>query len=204
MQSLLVSCKKYKILLGGDVSFLIDNCSVGFWAANNCKEILLGMNASLLNLAALIIAILALTTAIMAWLSLRSFNRLRQTFFAGRDGGDLEQVINTLTDSLKQLTHQQSALEQDLQKLQNNFRLSVQKVGVVRFNPFADGGGNFSFSIALLDGRGTGLVITSMHGREQNRIYSKKILGGKSESQLTEEEQQAITLADEAYLKQIS
>lgn len=161
------------------------------------------MNASLLNLGGLVIAILALTVAIVVWLSLRSFNKLRQTFFAGPSGGNLETAINALTDNLHQLSQQQLTLEQHVQKLQSNFQMAVQKVGVVRFNPFADGGGNFSFSIALLDGHNTGLIITSMHGREQNRIYSKKILAGKSDSQLTEEEQQAIDRAEELHHKQI-
>ena len=161
------------------------------------------MNVSLLNLAALIIAILALTTSITAWLSLRSLNKLRQAFFAGRDGVDLEQTIHALTANFQQLSQQELVLAQELKNMQSNFLLAIQKVGVVRFNPFADGGGNFSFSIALLDGKDTGLILTSMHGREQNRIYSKKILEGKSDSQLTEEEQQAIDRAKEFHHKQI-
>ena len=68
----------------------------------------------------------------------------------------------------------------------------MQKVGVVRFNPFDDGGGNFSFSLALLDGHDNGVIITSMYGRQQNRIYTKKISQGASETALTEEEQQAM------------
>jgi Protein of unknown function (DUF4446) len=66
----------------------------------------------------------------------------------------------------------------------------------VRFNPFADGGGNFSFSLALLNDYNTGVIITSMHGRQQNRIYAKKIEKGKCDIQLTEEEQQSILIAN--------
>jgi hypothetical protein len=66
----------------------------------------------------------------------------------------------------------------------------------VRFNPFNDGGGNFSFSLALLDSHNTGIIITSMYGREQNRIYTKKIEDGKSDSPLNEEEKQAVEKAN--------
>ena len=55
---------------------------------------------------------------------------------------------------------------------------------------------NFSFSLVLLDAHNTGVVITSMYGREQNRIYTKKITNGKSDTALTDEEQQAIEIAN--------
>jgi hypothetical protein len=48
----------------------------------------------------------------------------------------------------------------------------------------------------MLDALNNGFVITSMHGREQNRIYAKKIILGKSEIQLTQEEEQAINQAN--------
>jgi hypothetical protein len=56
----------------------------------------------------------------------------------------------------------------------------------------------------LLDEHNTGAVITSMHGREQNRIYTKKIDNGKCDVQLTEEEQQAFNNANTQYQKQNS
>ncbi len=161
------------------------------------------MTSPLLSLAALIIGILALTVAIVGWLSLRSFNRLRQTFFTGSGGANLEHILNSLAADFRQLQSQQTALEQTLLKLKKDFGFAVQKIGVVRFNPFADGGGNFSFTLALLNGHDTGVVITSMHGREQNRIYTKKIQDGKSETALTEEEQQAIERAVDQHRKQM-
>jgi len=71
----------------------------------------------------------------------------------------------------------------------------VQKVGVVRFNPFKDIGGDQSFSIALLDEEDNGLVITSLYGREGNRVYAKPIEGGQSKYQLSDEEKEAISRA---------
>ena len=72
-------------------------------------------------------------------------------------------------------------------------------VGLIRFNPFNDGGGNFSFALALLDAHNTGVIITSMYGREQNRVYTKKIVEGECENQLTDEEIQAIELANSKF-----
>jgi hypothetical protein len=75
---------------------------------------------------------------------------------------------------------------------------SIQKVGVVRFNPFSDVGGNQSFVIALLDSKNSGLVISSLHGREGTRVYAKPVSAGKSEHHLSTEEIQAIKKAIES------
>lgn len=161
------------------------------------------MNPYFLSLAAVVISFLAIAAVAAGWWHLRSLNRLRKTFFAGANGQDLEQVINTLAQNFNQINERQAVLEQALLNLKSNFNFAVQKIGIVRFNPFADGGGNFSFSLALLNGQDSGVVITSMHGREQNRIYTKKILEGKSETGLTEEERQAVDNAQTLHNSQI-
>lgn len=72
----------------------------------------------------------------------------------------------------------------------------LHKTGVVRFNPFKEVGGDQSFAIALLNGKNSGIVISSLFTREGTRIYSKSIIAGKSEKHpLTEEEEQAIKIA---------
>lgn len=160
------------------------------------------MNSQILILTALVASVLALAGAVAAWWNLRSLNKLRDTFFAGTAAGDLEQVINTLAQNIHRIENEQGVQDQALATLKSNFGLAVQKVGVVRFNPFADGGGNFSFCIALLNGQDSGMVITSMHGREQNRIYTKKITAGKSDNQLTEEETKAVHDAQDNHSSQ--
>jgi hypothetical protein len=71
----------------------------------------------------------------------------------------------------------------------------VQGVGVVRFDAFEDMGGHLSFSAALLDGHGDGVVLTSINGRQETRIYAKPVVGGTSQHNLSEEEQEAIRRA---------
>ncbi|MCL5666397.1 MAG: DUF4446 family protein [Patescibacteria group bacterium] len=154
------------------------------------------MTYSQLILPALIIGLLALLASLYASWQIMSFNRLRRDLFTGSNGLDLEKTLRILAQELNGLREEQVFLEQSLEQLKSDSRFTLQKIGLVRFNPFADGGGNFSFSLALLDGNNSGVVLTSMHGRQQNRIYTKKIQAGKSEMALTEEEQQAISLAN--------
>ncbi len=86
-------------------------------------------------------------------------------------------------------------LSQDLETLKKESQFSVQKMGVVRFNPFSEIGGDQSFSAAFLDGNDNGLVITSLYTREGNRVYGKPIKKGASEHSLSQEEKEAISRA---------
>ena len=74
-------------------------------------------------------------------------------------------------------------------------RKAVQRVGLVRFNPFEDTGGNQSFALAMLDQHGDGFVVSSLHARAATRVYGKAIAGGRSEAALSEEEAEALRLA---------
>lgn len=138
----------------------------------------------------------ALAAALFTLWQQKSLNRLRRTFFAGRTGSDLESVLLDLAHQLQSAREEQRITEQNLANLRHSFSFAVQKVGIVKFNPFGDGGGNFSFCLALLDGNNSGVVVTSMHGRQQNRIYSKNISLGTCEQALTDEEKKAIILAN--------
>lgn len=104
---------------------------------------------------------------------------------------NLKEVMNRF----KGLEKNFEKLSQELDSLKKEGKFAVQKVGIVRFNPFSGVGGDQSFSIALLDGNDNGMVITSLYTREGNRIYGKPIKSGISEYLLSGEEKQAIEKA---------
>lgn len=70
--------------------------------------------------------------------------------------------------------------------------LHIQKLGLVRFNPFRELGGDHSFSLALMDGKDTGVIITGLHTRERTRVYVKNIYKGKSKLDLSSEERKVL------------
>jgi hypothetical protein len=74
-------------------------------------------------------------------------------------------------------------------------RKAFQRVGLVRYNPFEETGGNQSFALALLDANGDGWVLSSLHARQGTRVYAKAIGAGRSEAALSEEEAAAIKQA---------
>jgi len=74
----------------------------------------------------------------------------------------------------------------------------VQKVqgfrySLVKFNPFSDTGGEQSFVVSLLDGGGSGILLTSLNGRGISRLYAKSVISGKPELELSAEEKQALS-----------
>lgn len=106
----------------------------------------------------------------------------------------LERVIKTQDDFSKTLGQVQKYLAlRDVEE-----KLHIQKVGVVRFNPFKELGGDHSFSVALLDGHDTGFIITGLHTRERTRVYAKVVQEGKSVSELSKEEGKALALAQKS------
>lgn len=87
-------------------------------------------------------------------------------------------------------------LEKGLATIYRDGKFHLQYIGLVRFNPFSDTGGSQSFTLALLDGRLHGLVMTSLYARSGHRWYMKQIEKGKGKDiQLSKEEEQAIAQA---------
>ena len=75
---------------------------------------------------------------------------------------------------------------------------TVRNVGLLRYDAFEDVGGRLSFSCALLDDHGTGVVLTSINGRQETRVYAKPVTAGTSSYNLSTEEQEAIRQALES------
>ena len=138
------------------------------------------------------VAGIALVTAFFSLFLSLKLQGLRKQFFAGKNAAGLEEFIINQNKKINDLTKQAEYIEKELKNLKEQQKFSVQKIGLQRYNPFSDDGGNLSFSMALLDDHDNGVVITSMHGRDQNRIYAKPIKQGKSDFQLTAEENTAI------------
>ena len=86
-------------------------------------------------------------------------------------------------------------VERGLDEIAAVMRKGFQKLGIVRYNPFHDTGGDMSFSVALLDLEDSGIVLTSIHGRQADRVYAKPIIKGKSTHNLSAEELEAIKKA---------
>jgi len=97
-------------------------------------------------------------------------------------------AIAGLQHGLKQLAAEDARIREALKR-------TVQRVGLVRYDAFDDMGGRLSFSLALLDDHGDGVLITSINGRQDTRVYSKPVGGATSSHNLSDEEAEAIRQA---------
>lgn len=120
------------------------------------------------------------------------YNRLTK----GISATGLKSVLDEILQVQMGLKKQGNALTLELGKLAADGQLHIQRIGIVRFNPFADTGGAQSFTMSLLDGHDNGLVITSLYARTGNRWYVKEIQKGSGKDvELSREEQAAIKKA---------
>lgn len=103
--------------------------------------------------------------------------------------------IQDVLKHLKDLDEKVAKTSQELENLRKESKLHIQKVGIVRYNPFSNVGGDQSFSIALLSQENDGVVITSLYAEQGNRVYGKSIEKGKSQHSLSKEEEEAIKKA---------
>jgi hypothetical protein len=101
-------------------------------------------------------------------------------------------MLRTQAMTLERTAAQAETLAGQVNQLLATTPRALQRVGIVRFNPFSDTGSDQSFAIALLDGRGDGLVLSGLYSRGGVRIYAKPVVGGRSEYTLSNEEEQAI------------
>jgi hypothetical protein len=117
---------------------------------------------------------------------------MNNPFKKEKEPEDLKGAIKQIADLKKQCAN----LAKDLELIKQENKLSIKKVGMVRFNPFSNAGGDQSFSVALLDSSNNGVVITSLYAQDGNRVYGKPIENCISKYSLSEEEKQAIKMAN--------
>ncbi len=137
---------------------------------------------SWLTLAALAVAIAALLIALSAW---------QRTARGAASTAPVQRP--PMTASSGPLAGDQVAAELDT--LRAAVSSSLRHLAVVRYDAFGDMGGHLSWSMALLDDGGDGVVVTSIHGRSDSRSYAKNVASWSASQQLSPEEEEAINFA---------
>lgn len=154
--------------------------------AANIGPIVAGLAAVLVILLVAIVVLLRRTRRLAARLD--SLTR-------GSDAQSLESVLGGHMERVRQVVREIEGVSSRTAVVERDLQRAFGRVGLVRFNPFEDTGGNQSFALAMLDGRGDGFVVSSLHSRTGTRIYAKAIANGTSEAALSEEESAALKQA---------
>ncbi len=143
----------------------------------------------------LIILFFLLIGVIILYLKLSRLEKQYRAAMEAVDGSDIEQMLADQRSMLYQQAEHLEYLQEQADMLHEKITNHAGHVGIVRFNPFQDMGGNQSFAAAWLDQNGTGMVLSSLYTRAGSRIYAKPVQNRQSSFTLTAEEQQAIGLA---------
>jgi Protein of unknown function (DUF4446) len=151
------------------------------------------VGAAIVGLAAAVLVLLLLLN-----LQARRVGRLRRRLDGltrGEDGRSLDAVLDAHVDKVYAVARELDELSARAAVQEAVGRRSIQRVGLVRFNPFEDTGGNQSFALALLDLSGNGVIVSSLHSRTGTRVYGKAVADGRSEGALSAEETEALKRA---------
>jgi enoyl-CoA hydratase/carnithine racemase len=161
----------------------------------NAADSLFSSSAGTMAVVALVLALLALGGVVLLLARQQRLLGQYQHLMTGTSGGNLEAMLNDHIAKVRETETRVDAVDRLARRLEKAAYFSLQHMGMVRFNPFQDTGGDQSFAVALVDGHGNGMVLSSLHGRDATRVYAKPLQKWESTYSLTDEEKQAIALA---------
>lgn len=150
---------------------------------------------SIIDIALGVTTALALAFSVSALLRMRALNK---DLLLVRDASDEHSLLASVAAQIRSVDGLRSdvvAVEQSLAIAQRDVNAALRHVSVVRYDAFGDMGGRLSFSAALLDDNGDGVLLTSIHGHTESRMYIKTITRMKADGRVSPEELEAITTA---------
>lgn len=125
-------------------------------------------------------------------------NRFLKSLFPSSGSRDIRKKFEEILKAVNESGGELANLEKQIEAVKVKGLQHIQRVKLLRFNPYDDTGGNISFTACLLDKEGSGIVITSLHARSGTRVFGKEIIAGKSKQQgLSKEEEMVIRQAME-------
>jgi hypothetical protein len=148
------------------------------------------LGATVAGLAVAVLLLVALL--LMVWRRTRRLGRRIDGLTRGDEGRNLEGVLGAYLEKVDAVSRELDEVTVRAAVVESNVRAAFQRIGLVRFNPFEDTGGNQSFALALLDAKGDGVILTSLHSRAGTRVYAKAVSAGRSEAALSDEETRAV------------
>lgn len=146
-------------------------------------------------LVALVVLVLLCLGFIVLSVRLLLVERRLKLLLQGASGKNLEAVLQEAIESNQAVERHLTELKGLCEKLQGAAAESLRNMGLLRFNAFHDMGGDLSFALAMLDVQGNGVVLCSLVGRDECRIYAKNVVKGISPYPLSSEEKLAVKKA---------
>ena len=144
----------------------------------------------------LLIAVIALTVVVVMQMKKQDALRRRyERFMQGSEAMSLEDEMQRLAGDVARLKKESKAYANDIDLLFSKHEDAFQKLGLVKYDAFAEMGGKMSFALALLDEKNSGVIINSVHSSTGCYSYIKRVIAGRCEINLSPEEDEAMSKA---------
>lgn len=156
------------------------------------EETVLLKTALIIGISAIVMIFVLAILLILSMIKISKLNRKYATFMKGSDGKDLE---SSIFSRFKEIDKMKTDIEYMSGKLNiacDTLLTTYQKMSIVKYDAFKEMGGKLSFSLAMLDDKNSGYILTSVHTREGCYTYVKEIIKGESFVVLSEEERKAL------------
>ena len=123
-----------------------------------------------------------------------AIRRLGDTFGEGNEA-DWENLARSLNERVRRAEGRLDEFEALARETRRRLSRAITRVGTVRYSAYDGEGPDLSFSVAMVDEEGTGMILTGLYGREETRLYLKPLTRGKSSHALSDEEKEALRRA---------
>lgn len=158
---------------------------------------LMGWNGETGIIATMLLVVLVLLLIVLIWVIVLAgkLSRLRKRLakIIGNSSADnVDDLLLNIQTELERLNAMNQSQQKELADIRSDMRKMKSRVGIYRYNAFAQQGSDLSFSIAILDDEMDGVVLTGIHSREESYIYAKPVEKGRSSYTLSPEEKQVI------------
>lgn len=150
------------------------------------------------------LCVLTVLSLIIAVYALSKYNKLkrRYEFFMGanrkRPDHNMEEMLKDYINTVRIVESDVTEIQAELEKIAKDMNKCIQKVGVVRYNPYDEMGGNLCYAVAMLDKDDNGIVFNGLYSRTGSFTYAKPIEAGTSTYVLSAEEIEALERAEKS------
>lgn len=157
----------------------------------------LGINSDYIIIALAVLIFLMLVILVVNTVQIYYLRKRYKVFMSGKSARNLEKTLIERLDQVDKLLAANTANEKNIKKIFDQMQFTVQKIGLVKYDALDQMGGKLSFSLALLNQKNDGFVISAMHSKEGCYTYMKEIIAGNPIVVLSEEEKKSLEMAKE-------
>jgi len=146
-------------------------------------------------LALMVVVLITIVIIIITYASLNKLESKYRKLMRGVNNKNLQEMVISYLDRIDEVKEENEVMKQMFNQINGQLKTCVQKTSIIRYKAFENVGSDLSFSIAMLDGKHNGFILTSIYGRNESTTYAKPVDKGISRYDLSQEENKVLEQA---------